>query len=46
MAALADGTTHIHGVEHIRGHETDRIAALGRASWRRWAHACTRPGTA
>ena len=30
MAALADGTTHIHGVEHIRGHETDRISALAR----------------
>ena len=28
VAALADGTTHLHGVEHIRGHETDRLAAL------------------
>ena len=28
LAALADGTTRIRGVAHIRGHETDRIAAL------------------
>jgi 3-phosphoshikimate 1-carboxyvinyltransferase len=28
LAALADGPTHIRGVAHIRGHETDRIAAL------------------
>ena len=28
VAALADGTSHLHGVEHIRGHETDRLAAL------------------
>jgi 3-phosphoshikimate 1-carboxyvinyltransferase len=28
LAALADGVTHIRGVAHIRGHETDRIAAL------------------
>jgi 3-phosphoshikimate 1-carboxyvinyltransferase len=28
IAALADGTSHIHGVAHIRGHETDRLAAL------------------
>jgi 3-phosphoshikimate 1-carboxyvinyltransferase len=28
MAALADGTSHIRGVAHIRGHETDRLAAL------------------
>jgi 3-phosphoshikimate 1-carboxyvinyltransferase len=28
MAALADSTTHIRGVAHIRGHETDRLAAL------------------
>jgi 3-phosphoshikimate 1-carboxyvinyltransferase len=30
VAALADGTSHLHGVEHIRGHETDRLAALAR----------------
>ncbi|HET9870995.1 MAG TPA: 3-phosphoshikimate 1-carboxyvinyltransferase [Propionibacteriaceae bacterium] len=28
MAALADGTSHIRGVAHIRGHETNRLAAL------------------
>ncbi len=28
LGALADGTTRIRGVAHIRGHETDRLAAL------------------
>ncbi len=28
LGALADGTTVIRGVAHIRGHETDRLAAL------------------
>jgi 3-phosphoshikimate 1-carboxyvinyltransferase len=28
VAALADGTSHIRGVAHIRGHETDRLSAL------------------
>ncbi|WP_071812633.1 3-phosphoshikimate 1-carboxyvinyltransferase [Lentzea guizhouensis] len=28
LAALAEGRTQIRGVAHIRGHETDRIAAL------------------
>jgi 3-phosphoshikimate 1-carboxyvinyltransferase len=28
LAALSDRTSHIHGVAHIRGHETDRLAAL------------------
>ncbi|HEY5821878.1 MAG TPA: 3-phosphoshikimate 1-carboxyvinyltransferase [Propionibacteriaceae bacterium] len=28
LAALADRTSHIRGVAHIRGHETDRLAAL------------------
>ncbi|WP_209624463.1 3-phosphoshikimate 1-carboxyvinyltransferase [Saccharothrix coeruleofusca] len=28
LAVLADGPTRIRGVAHIRGHETDRIAAL------------------
>jgi 3-phosphoshikimate 1-carboxyvinyltransferase len=28
LAALALRTSHIHGVAHIRGHETDRLAAL------------------
>ncbi len=28
VAALADHPTHLRGVGHIRGHETDRLAAL------------------
>ena len=28
LASLAEGTTRITGVAHIRGHETDRLAAL------------------
>lgn len=28
VAALGRHATHIHGVAHIRGHETDRLAAL------------------
>jgi len=28
LAAVADGPSVIHGVAHIRGHETDRLAAL------------------
>ena len=28
LAALADDTSHINGVGHIRGHETDRLAAI------------------
>jgi 3-phosphoshikimate 1-carboxyvinyltransferase len=28
LAALAEGPTRIRGVAHIRGHETDRLAAL------------------
>ncbi|MBP2474550.1 3-phosphoshikimate 1-carboxyvinyltransferase [Crossiella equi] len=28
IAALADGPSHLRGVAHIRGHETDRLAAL------------------
>lgn len=30
LGALAEGTTRIRGVGHIRGHETDRLAALVR----------------
>lgn len=30
IAATATGTTRIRGVAHIRGHETDRLAALAR----------------
>jgi 3-phosphoshikimate 1-carboxyvinyltransferase len=28
VAALADGPSHLRGVGHLRGHETDRLAAL------------------
>jgi 3-phosphoshikimate 1-carboxyvinyltransferase len=28
LCALADGPSHLRGIEHIRGHETDRLAAL------------------
>ncbi len=28
LAALADGPSHIVGIGHLRGHETDRLAAL------------------
>jgi 3-phosphoshikimate 1-carboxyvinyltransferase len=28
LAALADSTSHLRGVAHLRGHETDRLAAL------------------
>jgi 3-phosphoshikimate 1-carboxyvinyltransferase len=30
LAALADGPSELRGVAHIRGHETDRLAALAR----------------
>ncbi|MDQ1287015.1 MAG: 3-phosphoshikimate 1-carboxyvinyltransferase [Actinomycetota bacterium] len=30
MAALADSPSHLHGIAHLRGHETDRLAALAR----------------
>jgi 3-phosphoshikimate 1-carboxyvinyltransferase len=29
LCALADSPSHLRGVAHIRGHETDRLAALG-----------------
>ena len=28
LAALAEGTSHLRGIGHLRGHETDRLAAL------------------
>lgn len=28
LATLADSPSHLHGIAHIRGHETDRLAAL------------------
>jgi 3-phosphoshikimate 1-carboxyvinyltransferase len=30
LAAVADSPSHLYGIGHIRGHETDRIAALAR----------------
>jgi 3-phosphoshikimate 1-carboxyvinyltransferase len=30
LCALADGPSHLRGIAHIRGHETDRLAALAR----------------
>ncbi|MCW2812320.1 MAG: aroA [Friedmanniella sp.] len=39
IAALADSTTHLRGVAHIRGHETDRLAALEAELNRVGAHA-------
>ena len=30
LCALAEGPSHLRGVAHIRGHETDRLAALAR----------------
>jgi 3-phosphoshikimate 1-carboxyvinyltransferase len=38
VAALADGTTRLRGVGHIRGHETDRLAALATELERLGAH--------
>ncbi|GAB7043733.1 3-phosphoshikimate 1-carboxyvinyltransferase [Catenuloplanes niger JCM 9533] len=31
LAALADSPSTLHGIGHIRGHETDRLAVLARA---------------
>lgn len=28
LAALSDGPSHLHGIAHLRGHETDRLTAL------------------
>ena len=30
VAALAEGPSHLRGIAHLRGHETDRLAALAR----------------
>jgi 3-phosphoshikimate 1-carboxyvinyltransferase len=30
LAALADSPSHLHGIAHLRGHETDRLAALAK----------------
>jgi len=39
VAALADSTSHLRGIAHIRGHETDRLAALETELNRLGAHA-------
>jgi len=31
LAAVVRGTSHIYGIGHIRGHETDRLAAIARS---------------
>ena len=36
LAALADSPSRLRGIGHLRGHETDRLAALAR-ELRRWA---------
>ncbi|MDK6591424.1 3-phosphoshikimate 1-carboxyvinyltransferase, partial [Actinotignum timonense] len=28
LALFAEGPTHLYGIGHLRGHETDRLAAL------------------
>ena len=38
VAALARDTSHLHGIAHIRGHETDRLAALETELERLGAH--------
>ncbi|WP_412744794.1 3-phosphoshikimate 1-carboxyvinyltransferase [Krasilnikovia sp. MM14-A1004] len=43
LAALADGPSQLSGVAHIRGHETDRIAALARELTKLGAHVVEHP---
>ena len=43
LAALADSPSVIRGVAHIRGHETDRLAALARELGDRGADGAPRP---
>ena len=38
VAALADSTSHLRGIAHVRGHETDRLAALEAELGRLGAH--------
>ena len=44
LAAFADGPRPLRGIGHLRGHETDRLAALA-ADWPRWAARSWRPRT-
>src|SRR3712207_9472643 len=40
LCALADGTSRLTGVGHLRGHETDRLQALDRSEERRVGKEC------
>jgi 3-phosphoshikimate 1-carboxyvinyltransferase len=43
LAALADSPSYLYGVGHIRGHETDRLAALARELTRLGAEVVEEP---
>jgi 3-phosphoshikimate 1-carboxyvinyltransferase len=43
LAAVADSPSRLHGIGHLRGHETDRIAALARELSRLGAEVTERP---
>ncbi len=43
LCALADSPSHLRGVAHIRGHETDRLAALATELTALGAHVVERP---
>jgi 3-phosphoshikimate 1-carboxyvinyltransferase len=43
LAALADGPSRLTGIGHVRGHETDRLAALARELGRLGAHVTELP---
>jgi 3-phosphoshikimate 1-carboxyvinyltransferase len=44
LATLADGPSRLYGVGHIRGHETDRLAALAHELDTLGAHVVESPG--
>jgi 3-phosphoshikimate 1-carboxyvinyltransferase len=43
LCALADGPSHLRGIAHIRGHETDRLSALATELRRLGAEVTERP---
>lgn len=43
LAALADGPSHLRGIAHLRGHETDRLSALAAELQRRGGEAIDTP---
>jgi 3-phosphoshikimate 1-carboxyvinyltransferase len=43
LAALADSPSRLFGIGHVRGHETDRLAALARELDRLGAHVTELP---